>query len=641
MSVTVTLAGGAITYNPTVDQLNGLTLQFAAFDGEVGIGQWPVEDASASLSTATGRQAKLAVNAVVLTDGFIVDNDRNRGPEVAGTAREYTFSVMDANALLDGFRVLRTRPSETDYARVIAFAAADLPSAATTYVKNTSTVTMPKKKYENDGGWGDLITDLTEFTGKTLFLHTTAAGGLCLHYHVLTDGHTCGLTIDDSQTPTNTLRFAPQNPRRQRTSVDLGNSIKGRDQANRVYIASDATSVTTHNADGLFHQKLVDFEATSQADLNVKTQAYLASNKDDYDTYTCAIGPMNSDSLALIRVGDIITVTSSVMGLIASPQRIAHMTATPIGSGVQWALDLELGAPIRRRARVKVGAAIGRIIVPTPPFDQNKGCNDVVLSGAWTTSQTNMSVSISGVTGTFTNTNIGSTPHQSTASKTTSLGTRPYEVHAFFTAPAYVTINGGDICYLECDDGGGIVSSVQCAVEDLGGIGEHRFIVNPRTGSAIDFGEVGVGPYFLDCGIRVGTSGTIEVRGVSGTHDTGWVSQTGTSGTLASVALLVSHGDESAVTTLTDITITESSIGCVPSVGQAVAPESVGTGDGATTAFTTDFPYQPGTLRIFLNGTPEFGFTETNPAIGAFSFTAAPFLGEVITATYVALGGGG
>ena len=364
----ITLAGGAVTYEPNDDQLGRVSLEFAAFDGEVGVGQLPVPDSAAALTVADGRAARVVEIATRLTDGFILDQDRVRGPQPAGTAREHTFSVQDANALLDGFRIARSRPSETDYARVIAFAAADGPTWDTTWVLNVNTVTMNAKRYYGDGGWtSELIPDLVDFTGKTLFLHDKAGGGRCLHYHNLTSGHTCGLTISDVPSAVNgTTVFAPGQPTRNRTSVDLRNSIKGVDQAGRRSIQADGASIAAHDADGLQHEAQVSFDATSQSDLGVKVAAYLASFKDERDTYTCTIGPLDATALSLIRVGDLVTTTSSVMGLTASAQRIAHMTLS-VWSGIDgppapglWQALLELGAPIRRRARVKNKATTNR-----------------------------------------------------------------------------------------------------------------------------------------------------------------------------------------------------------------------------------------------------------------------------------------
>lgn len=348
----VTVAGSAFIFAPNDAELGGINIELAAFDGTVGTGQFPIPDPSAAATMVTGRQLKVAQDFALLSDGFIIDNDRTRGPFRVGSQREYGVSVQDANALLGGFRVIRNRGAETDYARVIAFAGLDLPSADTTWVLNASTVTMPARVYDDDGGWSDLITDVIEFTGKTLFLHDKATGGRCLHYHLLTNGHTCGLTISDAVVQTATI-YNPQAPDRQRTSVDLRNDVMGRDQTGRTHTVTDATSITAHDADGLQHQALIDFQADSQADLNAKTAAFLASSKDDYDVYTCTIGPLDGTALGKMRVGDLITVTSSVMGLSATVVRIAHLRYKFAGASNMFDAELEMGAPVRRRSRIK------------------------------------------------------------------------------------------------------------------------------------------------------------------------------------------------------------------------------------------------------------------------------------------------
>lgn len=369
----LTIAGSVVIPAFDRDQYGRINIELAAFDGEIGTGQFPVPDPTGSAFVASGRQLKVAQGSALLSDGFIIDQDWQRGPFRNITEREYNYSVQDANALLGGFRVVRTRPIETDYARVIAFAALDAPTWDTTWVLNTSTVSMPTKQYDGDDGWGELIADLVEFSGKTLFLHDKAAGGRCLHYHVVTTGHTCGLVITDVAGSLDATHFAPIQPLRQSTAIDLANDIRGRDDAGRTVYRSDPTSIATHNADGLLHRALIDFSATSLADLTAKTAAYLASNKDERHTYTCAIGPLDATALALIRVGDIMTVTSRAMGLSASDQRIAHMALSPWnGEPDLWQAQLELGAPVRRRARVRVSTR--GTVGPTPgTFDAATG----------------------------------------------------------------------------------------------------------------------------------------------------------------------------------------------------------------------------------------------------------------------------
>lgn len=359
----VTIAGTSVSQSPTDDQLSRISIQLVAFDGTVGVGSYPIDDAAGTHDFKGDREFVVTENGTYLVDGFLTDQTRERGSQPAAPHRETVYTVLDPNALLYGFRVVRSRASETDVARVLAFAAADLPSFDTTWVLNSNTSTMTAKKYDTGEGWTDLITDTKELTGKTLFVHDKPTGGRCLHYHRLTSGHTCGLVISDVASAVNGVTtFAPQKPTRERSPADLINDLKVRDQAGRLYSTTDATSITDHDADGMRHENLVDVEAGSQAELTAKGTQILADSKDERFTYTCSIGPLDWAALLHIRVGDLITTTSAVMGLTATAERIAHMTLTPF-TGKEgrptpglWNAELELGAPIRTGRRRRSSA---------------------------------------------------------------------------------------------------------------------------------------------------------------------------------------------------------------------------------------------------------------------------------------------
>ena len=140
----ITIAGSATSFTPNNDQLGGINIELQAFDGGVGYGQFPVDDPTGAISANTGRAFRVDEIGTRLIDGFIIDRDRTRGLTPAGSAVVQSFSVADPNALLDGFRISnRVRGSETDYARVIAFAAADVSCFATPWVLDASTVPWP------------------------------------------------------------------------------------------------------------------------------------------------------------------------------------------------------------------------------------------------------------------------------------------------------------------------------------------------------------------------------------------------------------------------------------------------------------------------------------------------------------------
>ena len=672
----ITLAGGAVTYEPNDDQLGRVSLEFAAFDGEVGVGQLPVPDSAAALTVADGRSARVNEIATRLTDGFILDQDRVRGPQPAGTAREHVFSVQDANALLDGFRVRRSRSAETDVARVLAFAALDGPSWDTTWVVVANTVTMSAKTYDSDGGWtSELIPDLVETSGKTLFLHDKANGGRCLHYHNLTSGHTCGLTISDVPSAVNgTTVFAPGQPTRNRTSVDLRNDIKGYDQGGRTSIVTDATSIATHDADGLQHQALISLEATSQADLDVKTAAYLASFKDERDTWTCNIGPLDATALSLIRVGDLITTTSSVMGLTASPQRIAHMTLSVWNGGAGtapglWQAALELGAPIRRRARVRNKAKTDR--ETHPPIPLPGSCQQVPSTGwedgtaesgwppvldGWTQNHTNTAMEAipgvsppGGYTFDYTVERDILTPVPFDSSNVFHLWADLYwpavtgTLTSAFNAVPAAAYFGAQMTLLEDPDNGFVQMGFNAAADVNDDIREVSI------GGDIETWNANFGWWHIHIRVDASTSNTNFWQ--TGAEPTGWM-LTGAHAltTFTRIRFNMTAGafDHAFVESaffydLKNIVICtgDNGVGAAPvafhwTAYGPVAPQEAA--DGVTTLFTLPaYPgtgYVAGTLTVFVDGVAQ-DKSETDPDAGTFTLPWAPATGDAITASWL------
>lgn len=664
----VTIAGGAFTFSPNDDELTGINLEFAAFDGEIGNGQFPMPDPSAAATMTTGRQFKVVEGSALLTDGLIIDNDRQRGPFRVGTQREYGVSVQDANALLDGFRIFRHRTAETDYARVMAFAAADGPAWDTTWVLNANTVTMPVKLYDSDGGWtSELIPDLIDFTGKTLFLHDKAIGGRCLHYHNLTSGHTCGLTISDVVGALSATCFAPQDPMRQRTSVDLRNDILARDQTGRTATATDSTSITTHDADGLQHQALLSLEANSQADLQLQTNAYLASFKDDRDTWTCSIGPLDDTALALIRVGDLITTTSAVMGLSASPQRIAHMRQRPAGVAPgKWMAELELGAPIRRRARVRNKAITDRIqhlpVQATGIY--TVGCYGPDTFGGlvatdpsvYTGTQHGVGVLV-GATSVTVLTSVSTIP----------LGTNSFDASAAIGIPIATAPLG--FANFAFQNDGYVEMSCTIAVPSVPAATTVAFTMSfppsnaAGSGHSFDIafwqsgGSISVPPVPGDnfptgasynLKFRIGAAaGQAKVWPTTDTEPVAWTTYGGGPALTDIAGWSFGFTTNHVTTWVQSVEITNISF-CVGAGGTfayhwtSYGPVAVQeTPDGATSTFTIPvYPgvaaggYVHGTLHVFVDGI-EQNKVETDPVAGTFTLSWTPASGDTVTASWV------
>ncbi len=634
----VTLAGSVFPYKPSDDQLSRTSIELAAFDGEVGNGILVIQDPASTYDVYTGRQALIEEGSVTLSNGFMVDQDRTRGFTPA-VAREYSFGLADANALLDGFRISRQRPSENDVERVLAFAAADGPSWLTDWVIDANHVTMPAKKYYSDGGWTtELIPDVVAFTGKTLFLHDKADGDRCLHYHILTDGHACGLAISDviSESLGSSTTFFPGEPQRTRTSIDLRNSVKGVDQSGRVSIQTDATSISHHDADGLQHEVQVDIESTSVADLEAQVSAYLASQKDDLDTWTCTIGPLDETALGLIRVGDLIHCTSVVMGLDDDVKRINHMTLFPVmGEGsrsyiTQWFASLELGAPVRRRKRV--GATISPP-GPTPPPPPDPYIPvPVYPTGECETSGYDY-------TGAGTYTGLGP--------PTVIGGGAGNE----YTATDFMQYDRSGYGFSDYPYAGNVVDlgngGMSCALHSSAGI---DYLLGGAS-EWIRFTTIGPGVLTVETVVSPDVPGCFPMTPVTSTSLTAKISGTTTivdTDTGSAVGILtVTIPDDGECGHFSDLFIdgqfgfvratwlpNEIAPATLPALGQVVQEDAF-IGDGVTTSFTALFPYIPNTFQLLVNGLDWLtDMTETDPGSGTWSTTYAPPLGSTVRYTY-------
>ena len=244
------------------------------------------------------------------------------------------------------------RPAETDVERVLAAAAAYWPTLLTTWVlgeiagtpPTNSPVDMPAKTYDTDAFVSELVGDLIEWSGKTLFVHATAVGTYCLHYHSLTEGHVASISLTDGVADMATA-FPISDPVLDRDGLDLTNRVIGRGTTISVDV-SDATSIAAHDADGKKHEAIVPFDSDDTAELTVLATAFLTQRKDDRDTWHCMSGPFTSAQAAEIGPGYLVDVTSAVLGGAVTRKRIAHLTWRYDHPGNWWA-TFELGMPIR------------------------------------------------------------------------------------------------------------------------------------------------------------------------------------------------------------------------------------------------------------------------------------------------------
>lgn len=362
-------------YRP--DELEQISLRFTATDGEVGQGTVPIPDPAGTQTPYAGQSFKVITGAVTVFDGFVGPLTRERGPSVAGTRVVDTYSIGDENAVMHGFRAYKwARSAETTRARFLAFLAAFVPWVTdTTWVTTDVVEDMEANTYTTESLFDDLFTEIKDLTGNTAFVEHHRA-----HLHPATVGILGDLSFSDTAFNYSTA-FPIHEPRRSKDPMDLRNDVKVVTPT-ATATATDATSITRHDSGGLKHQSLVELEKGSATTATKKAAAILADLKKERITYEFDSGPMTGAQLDSIPVGCLINVTSAVMGLSSSTQRIGAMTAKYVHPDQYW-VHIECGYPVRQRK----SAPRTSPNVCCPPWDgigSPSSGQDVVNELAWT-----------------------------------------------------------------------------------------------------------------------------------------------------------------------------------------------------------------------------------------------------------------
>lgn len=339
----------------TNDQLSRLSIELHALDGEVGNGFFAMPDPSGNDDFKGSREFRVTDSGIWIVDGFIGSQVRTRAIFPTHSQREQLYNIADANGLAFGFIVYQERPSETIAERWRAFLDEYRSDWDQTWILDTAPVTMPAKVYRGGEGFEELIRDTTELAGKTFFVHDLVGGGRCAHVHRLTEGHQAMLSISDDPSAVDGITvFAPHKyPSLTTNPADLANYIVARDQAGRRVVTFNQASIDDHDVDGMYHQALVEFEAGSLAELEDKAGQYLTEHRLERVTYSITIGPLDFASMAKWRIGDLITCTVDVLGMVEFETRIAHATITVSQDAAGrplpglWDVAMELGAPLR------------------------------------------------------------------------------------------------------------------------------------------------------------------------------------------------------------------------------------------------------------------------------------------------------
>lgn len=356
MPITITINGVDRTAKYQIEELNQITVKRIADDGEIGQGSVPIP-INADFAVYAGHALKIVHDGVTIIDGWVGSHTYSRGSNVRGRWIK-SLALTDDNSLLRGFRTLKwVRPAETTRARFLAFMAAFVP-AVTDMTNVTSTPAavgnMPAKTYgPTEELLDELQQEIKDLTGNTIFLEKRRA-----HCHPATEGALAGLSITDVN-PNYTTSFDPIDAARTTDPHDLGNDLVVKGPKGRVRV-TDATSLARHDVDGLKHQRYAEI-----SEGNARAQATVMLNNMRYErtTYECEIGPLTAAQVDLIPVGSLINVTSQVMGLSSSTQRIAALTLRYRHPG-KWMASIEMGFPIRNRVKAP------RTVPPTLPYQQ-------------------------------------------------------------------------------------------------------------------------------------------------------------------------------------------------------------------------------------------------------------------------------
>jgi hypothetical protein len=340
-TVKVNAVDRSAAYSP--EEFQAISIRLTARDGEVGQGSAPIPDPAGTQTPYAGQSFQFKVGATMLLDGFVGPLMRERGASGTGTRVVDTYAIGDENAVLSGFRAYNwSRPAETTRARFLAFLAAYVPWVTdTTWVTTDVVGDMPAKTYVTETLFSELFAEIKDLTGNTAFIENHRG-----HLHPATVGMTGGLAFSDASYDFSST-CPIYNPKRSKDPIDLRNDILVTSPTASA-TATDATSISRYDAGGLKHQSLVQLATGTSAEVAAKAAALLADALNERIMYEFDTGPLTAAQLASIPVGCLVSITSSVMGLSASTQRIASLTVSYVHPDL-FRVHVELGFPVRIR----------------------------------------------------------------------------------------------------------------------------------------------------------------------------------------------------------------------------------------------------------------------------------------------------
>jgi hypothetical protein len=559
----------------------------------------------------------------VLFRGRVSDKGLARGTLPTDDAKQFDASLDDNNSSVYGIPVdAWVRPAETGRARVVALAAAFLngsPRASTvidysTYVPNSHTVTMPAKTYDATDVAG-VLKDCATTEGKQVFVTVDDE----LFYDIDTStAYAATLSITDSS-PDLSTEFPP---------IDSRGSEQGNEfftGATLRYGTSSSVSDVRAGAESDHdYWRTVFYDSDAKASTAAQRLATMLDNQSIEELrYTCSLR-LEETQVDLIKYGHTVSFRSAAAGVLTPVTlRVATLYWEPVGDGVYLA-HLELGVPEKLAPRVRRGSPPDP--ADLPPFEPTYPTGECESSGYDYTAG-----------GTYG----GLGPPYPVI---VGLDTRWHVTSTDFIQ--YVGFGGYENEYPEAGIDEDLGNGGAC-----GGVYTSGGQDNLLAGHHITFTPVGPGTLTVVTAIHAG-----GLYGSCGADASALGLEAIVSGTAIVVDSAVGVPGDTMTVTIPDagycnyfvqLTATGGTWAFVsatwsplpinqPTPGQQVNGPCF-LGDGSTTAFTTAYPYLPGTLGLIVNGLDWLSHvTETDPTTGDGDIAYAPALGATVCPRYKA-----
>lgn len=343
----------------TDDQLSQWELELVAYDGDVASGTIVLPDSDGDDEWYHGTRVQvLTDDGHTIYDGFIDGITRERGSEKADPNRQNVIGLVDGNAIIQQSRLTNwNRPAEDVRDRILALIATAkgsniAPSDLDTSWVRGSNVILPPKTYDGMNAPLKVIGDSILYGGYTFYV-VPGALGREVHWHPLSEGPAATISISDDPHAIGSNVFAPIEPRRIKSAADLENDVLAEGADGITASAVSLSSKATYDAGGLPHQgyyKLAWIEKLSE--LQHVADVILANKAEERVTYHLSIGPLTELQVPLLGAGQQIPITSHVLGLSGSVQRISRLTWRVAHGGgptapTLWTAEMEIADPIR------------------------------------------------------------------------------------------------------------------------------------------------------------------------------------------------------------------------------------------------------------------------------------------------------